>query len=127
MENLSKLYKRAHTLVIFSNILEDKAVKKLLGLLDYIQKTNHHARKAGMITNAQDESYPNEQNLEFTTALRYYSELAGELYAKSDGNLSNHIINLIFEDQNIYNKSISENKAISPSLEECLIFLIQSS
>lgn len=120
MENLSKLYKRAHTLVIFSNILEDKAVKKLLGLLDYIQKNRHHARKAGMISSAQDESDSNEQNLEFTTALRYYSEMAGELYAKSGGNLSDHIINLIFEDHNIYNKSISENKAISNSLEECL-------
>ncbi|MGB5822984.1 MAG: DUF815 domain-containing protein [Proteocatella sp.] len=120
MENLSRLYNRIHTLVIFSSVLEDKAVKKLLGLLEYLQKINHPVRKVGMITNAKDESTSDEQGLEFTTALRYYSELAGELYAKSEGNLSEHILNLVLEDQNVYSKFVSQKKAILPSLEKCL-------
>lgn len=120
MENLSKLYNRIHTLVIFSNILEDTAVKKMLGLLEYLQKSAYPARRAGMITNPQELFSPDEKSLEFNKALRYYSELTGELYTKSEGNLSDHILNLILEDQNVYSGFVSQKKAILPSLEKCL-------
>ncbi len=106
MKDLAKLYKKVQTLVIFSSLPQDEALNKLNLLMEHLCTLSEY----------QDKLDLNNQAI----ALKYYSEFVGELYEKSGGNLSDHIINLILDDQNVYSKSLSLKREVPASLKECL-------
>ena len=106
MKDIITLYKKTQTLVIFSTLLEDKAIKQLILLMNHICTISESGFEIDL----------NKQAI----ALRHYSEFTQELYDKSGGNLSDHILNLVLNDQNIYSNSVSLKREVPAPLEECL-------
>lgn len=94
MNNLEEMNLRLHSLVIFNKLLSDKVIIKLSDLL----------------------SISNKDLLEKVSS---YSSFACELFLESD-NLTDYILNRVFEDDNIYVSKYMQKQTIDNKLEDNL-------
>lgn len=97
MTDFSGIINSASSLVIFRNVLKNQAVEKLIKLLSLINENK---------TKQKDLIYE-------------YSEFVGELYKFSDS-LTEYLLKIIVEDENIYMLKKGAGEDISVLLEECL-------
>lgn len=91
MQKYYSLSVRLRGLVIFRKLLEDAVIINLTRLLE----SDEHA------------------------AISYYALFIEALYGKAD-NLSDYLLNLVLQDENLYMLRAAGKQSISPLLEECL-------
>lgn len=97
MTEFSEIINGVSSLVIFRNLLKNQTVEKLVKLLSLI-----------------DENKTEQNNLIYA-----YSETVGELYKFSDS-LTEYLLKIVLEDENIYMLKKGAGEDISVLLEECL-------
>jgi len=91
MKNIQNLNLEIHSLVIFRSILDDKIVKKFMGLLSFKDKTT-------------------------LEKIEIYSEFTSSLFKKTT-NLSKYFLDLVLEDENIYVKKYASGNAVDDILK----------
>src|SRR6056297_2632298 len=94
MKNIQNLNLEIHSLVIFRSILDDKIVKKFMGLLSVKDKTN-------------------------LEKIEIYSEFTSSLFKKTT-NLSKYFLDLVLEDENIYVKKYAAGNDIEDILKKSI-------
>lgn len=97
MADFSEILNSVSSLVIFRNLLKNQVVGKLIELFKLI-----------------DENKTEQNNLIYA-----YSEAVGELYKFSD-NLTEYMLKIVLEDENIYMLKKGAGEDIGVLLEECL-------
>lgn len=107
MHDLERLYKKTQTLMIFRSLLEDRAVNRLCLLIRNLCGSEVSQKVLSLDSQAE--------------TLSLYSEFVLSLYESCGGNLSDHILELVLNDQNIYSKEASQKREVPASLEKCLL------
>lgn len=97
MADFSEILNSVSSLVIFRNLLKNQVVEKFIELFKLIDKNK------------------TEQN----NLIYAYSEAVGELYKFSD-NLTEYMLKIVLEDENIYMLKKGAGEDIGVLLEECL-------
>lgn len=97
MTDFIEIVKSALSLAIFRNILENQAIAKLLKLLNNISDKKHDQK----------------------ALISEYSEFVSELYKYGDS-LTEYLLKIVLEDENIYMLKKGAGEEISVLLEECL-------
>ncbi|MEG0615684.1 MAG: DUF815 domain-containing protein, partial [Oscillospiraceae bacterium] len=100
MKNLTKINISIHSMVIFRNILSNTVVKKFLNLLS-------------------------SSDCDIVTKVSCYSEFLAELFSSTD-NLTDYILNLVLEDENLYMLKKAQNISVSENIEKCLVEELKS-
>lgn len=95
-KDLIELNHRLHSVTVFRNILNDGVVKAFLELLEAC-----------------------EENKGTTVLIDKYSAFVNRLYAETD-NLSDYVLNLVNNDENVYIKKVAAEKEIPNVLENCV-------
>ena len=106
MHDLERLYKKTQTLMIFRSLLEDKAVNRLCLLIRNLCSAGESQRMLSLDSQAE--------------TLSLYSEFVLSLYESGRGDLSDHILELVLNDQNIYSREASQKREVPAYLEKCL-------
>lgn len=97
MTDFIEIIKRVSSLAVFRNILNNKTVENFLRLLN----------------NLSDNTFKQKD------LISDYSEFVSELYKHTDS-LTDYILNIVLEDENIYMRKKGAGEQISPLLEERL-------
>lgn len=98
MSEIKKLINEMSSTVVFRGLLEKPPVKKLLMLLKEVA---------------------NRANETESDCIYLYSDFVNELYKYGD-NLTDYMLKLVLEDENIYMLRKGANEEITPLFEECL-------
>ena len=106
MHDLERLYKKTQTIMIFRSLLEDKAVNRLCLLIRNLCSARESQSMLSLDSQAE--------------TLSLYSEFVLSLYESGRGDLSDHILELVLNDQNIYSREASQKREVPAYLEKCL-------
>ena len=94
MNNINLLATRLYSIAVFRNLLKDDVINALLKLL------------------SSDDADVSEK-------VDRYGNFVYELYSHTD-NLSNYILNIVTNDQNVFIRKIANGQIISDALSECV-------
>lgn len=99
-EKITRLCQKRNLLVVFRGLARDEAFRRLLILL-------------GSDTEEQADY------------MMEYSNFVDELYETGNSNLTEHILKLVLEDENVYITHAANGKTPDPKIQECMLHELQ--
>ena len=98
-EKIKKLSQGLHSMAVFRSVLKDDVVAALIHFFDVAVGENFCKTKA----------------------VDAYTEFVSRLYSVNSGNLSKHIQELVYNDENVYTKCVGNGKKPTACLEESVL------